>query len=138
METAMTLGEPFSGRSVGTESVPRASELRELSPKARGWVDALSSMADRMTGDERLGGAAITRPHPLILMVRRGPYASLMVPAVVWDKGRDLLAPYADKIALAEARVLVLGRPQAPDLSQALNLGLTAILPEEPSTDEML
>src|SRR5512143_2321698 len=88
----------------------RAAELRELSARARTSVDALGVLAERIGHDPRLDGVVVTRPHPLLVMVRRGPYAALLAPAVVWDKGRELLEPYADRFAAYEMRLLLLGR----------------------------
>src|SRR5262245_49938537 len=70
--TEMTLSELRRAESVGTETGARTRELRELSPKAHACVESLGELADRLERDERLGEGAVTRPHPLIIMVRRG------------------------------------------------------------------
>src|SRR6185295_658594 len=76
-------------------------------------------------------------PHPLLIAVRRGPFTALLTPALVWDRARELLLPFADAAACSELRLLILGRPADPDLLQALNRGVCALLPEEPSCDEL-
>jgi len=48
-----------------------------------------------------------------------------------------LLSPYLDGFAAIEARLVLLGRPQDPDLSQVLNLGLCALLAETPAPEEV-
>jgi hypothetical protein len=62
----------------------------------------------------------------------------LIAPAVVWDKARDLFAPYTAALTALEARILLLGKPQDPDLDKALNLGLGALLPAAPDLGEVL
>src|SRR5207237_4443744 len=100
------------------------SALRALSPRAHGAVERLGQLCDWLSAHPPQSGDIVTRPHPLLGLVRRGPFLVLLAPASVWDKGRDLFAPYLDKFAAVEARLALLGRPSDPDLSQALNLGL--------------
>jgi HD-GYP domain-containing protein (c-di-GMP phosphodiesterase class II) len=116
----------------------RPAELRKLSANALDSVEVLAALAQRLGQETRLGAVVVTRPHPLLLMVRRGAHSVLVAPASVWDKGRELLSPYADRFAEYEARLLLLGRPSDPDLGQALNLGLSSMLPAEPSGDEVV
>jgi len=112
------------------------SEVRALSPRARAAVDQLGSLADWLARHPNQSGDTLTRPHPLLLLARRAGFLVVIAPAVVWDKGRDLLAPYLEQFASVEARLVLLGRPQDPDLSQALNLGLGALLAEAPAPEE--
>ncbi|MBI3205987.1 MAG: GAF domain-containing protein [Myxococcales bacterium] len=117
------------------ESTPR--ELRALSPRAEASVRGLTTLADALGRHPLAQGAVITRPHPLLVMVRRGTASVLLCPASVWDSGRELITPYADRIAAYETRLILLGRPGDPDLAQALNLGLAAIVAAEPSAPEV-
>src|SRR5690606_9561793 len=94
----------------------RPDALRQLSAQARATVDRLTRVAELLEKETRLGDAVLTRPHPLLAMVRRGGFMLLLVPASVWDKGRQLLAPYADAIASVTARLAILGHPTDPDL----------------------
>ncbi|HYQ40536.1 MAG TPA: HD domain-containing phosphohydrolase [Polyangiaceae bacterium] len=113
------------------------SELRALSPRARAIVDQLGSLAEWLSLHPAQSSDTVSRPHPLLLLVRRGGFLVLIAPATVWDKGRELLRPYLDKFAVIEARLVLLGRPQDPDLSQALNLGLCALLAATPAPEEV-
>jgi len=113
------------------------SEIRALSPRARGAVDRLGTLGEWLTLHPGQNGDTVTRPHPLLLMVRRAGYRVLIAPASVWDKSRDLLSPYLEQFASSEARLVLLGRPTDADLSQALNLGLCALLAEAPAPEEV-
>jgi HD-GYP domain-containing protein (c-di-GMP phosphodiesterase class II) len=107
-------------------------------PAASATLDRLSLLASRLAGDPRAAGDFVARPHPLLVMVRRGAAIVLLVPACVWDRGRDLLKPYAERLAAYEARLIVLGQLDDPDLRQVLNHGLAALLPESPSNEELI
>jgi len=114
------------------------SFIRALSPRARASVDRLGALAEWLARHPSHNSETLSRPHPLLLLVRRGAFLVLIAPASVWDKGRDLLRPYLDKFAATEARLVLLGRASDADLSQALNLGLCALLPESPAPEELL
>ena len=114
-----------------------SSEIRALSPRAKDTVAALSGLGVWISQNPGQSGDTVTRPHPLLLLVRRAGFLVIIAPAAVWDKGRDLLSPYLEKFALIEARLILLGRPSDPDLSQALNLGLCALLPASPAPEEV-
>jgi HD-GYP domain-containing protein (c-di-GMP phosphodiesterase class II) len=90
-----------------------------------------------MLGDARFAHLTLTRPHPLIVLVRRPPWSVLIAPAEVWDRGRDLLRPFAPKLAAGEATLLLVGRPQAPDLAEAAGRGVCALLPDDVRPDEL-
>ncbi|HEY3255015.1 MAG TPA: hypothetical protein VGJ91_13740, partial [Polyangiaceae bacterium] len=113
------------------------SDIRALSPRARAAVDQLGALAEWLTRHPSQASDTVTRPHPLLLLVRRGEFLLLIAPASVWDKGRELLSPYLDKFATVEARLVLLGRPSDADLSQALNLGLCALLAETAAPEEV-
>lgn len=120
------------------EEAATKAAIRSLSRGADDVVARLTRVAECVAKDGRLGEATVSRPHPLIAMVRRGTWMALIVPSVVWDKGRDLLEPYADRLAQFEARLVILGRPEDPALDRALNLGVGAILSAEPDATELL
>jgi HD-GYP domain-containing protein (c-di-GMP phosphodiesterase class II) len=88
--------------------------------------------------DPRLAEETVTRPHPLLAMLAREEYVVVIAPAAVWDRGRDLLKPFAPRFAEATALLVLLGRPNDPALVQALSRGLGAILPAQPSNDELV
>src|SRR4051812_20277623 len=97
------------------------SEIRALSPRARASVDRLGLLAEWLAQHPSQSSDTLTRPHPLLLLVRRAGFLVLIAPASVWDKGRELLSPYSEQFAAVEARLILLGRPTDPDLGQALN-----------------
>ncbi|HEY5372230.1 MAG TPA: HD domain-containing phosphohydrolase [Polyangiaceae bacterium] len=123
----------------GVSPVPGSisPEIRALSPHAQSAVLGLSTLAEWLAQHPGQSGDTLTRPHPLLLLVRRAGFMVLIAPASVWDKGRDLLSPYLEKFAAIEARLVLLGRPSDPDLSQALNLGLCALLTATPAPEEV-
>jgi len=112
--------------------------LRRLSPRAASAVERLSRLAGELSRAPGKVGDSIGRPHPLLLSVRRGGFQVLVAPASIWDKGRELLAPYAEGLAEAQARLILLGSPRDPDLARALNAGLCALLPEAPEPAQLL
>src|SRR5262245_8548801 len=116
---------------------PDSSELRKLSRNAAASVEQLEALGTWLTQNPQQSGDVVTRPHPLLLMIRRGALIVIVAPANVWDKGRDLFKPFAEKFAAFEARLILLGRAADPDLNQALNFGLCALLAVEPSHDEL-
>jgi HD-GYP domain-containing protein (c-di-GMP phosphodiesterase class II) len=133
----VTLGSVSSRPPRDSGPVSTGGELRALSDRARHSVDTLSAVAEELRGSTRHAADAITRPHPLLLMVRRPSGFVLVAPAIVWDRARDLLAPYVSALAAMEARLLLLGRPQKADLELALNHGVTALLSAEPAPEEL-
>lgn len=123
-----------------------AEPLESSAPEARidhiaaEVEDALAPMAAvtrRLMADPRLADRVILRPHPLLCVVSRESLCVLIAPAAVWDRGRDVMRPFAAKFADGEAMFILLGRPGEPDLDQALNRGLGAIVGAEPGADEL-
>src|SRR6266566_4850017 len=98
--------------SIGT---PPASTVRTIS------LEPLSRCLDILHADPRQTPSLVTRPHPLICMVRRDARVVLITLAAAWDHGRDILRPFASRFADGQAMLILLGRPSDPDLSQALN-----------------
>jgi HD-GYP domain-containing protein (c-di-GMP phosphodiesterase class II) len=81
---------------------------------------------------------SLLRPHPLLALLRHPEHGSLIVaPAEVWGHQREVLRPYATRLAEGEVAVILLGRPREAD-PQAAGQSLVAILPEEPSPDELV
>ncbi|HWL86060.1 MAG TPA: hypothetical protein VNO21_09680, partial [Polyangiaceae bacterium] len=71
-----------------------------------GWELSLSRAAEALSSDGRLPphvDVRVTRPHPLLLMVAHVHHLVLITPAFVWDKGRELLKPFAERFARDEA-----------------------------------
>ncbi|HEY3493564.1 MAG TPA: HD domain-containing phosphohydrolase [Polyangiaceae bacterium] len=117
---------------------PSSERLRQLSPVARAGLAVLDRVAAELSTRPAQAGDVVVRAHPLILLVRRQTFSVLIVPARVWDIERELLAPFKEKLAGFEARLILLGRPRDPDLDKALNLGLGALVAPEPALEEIL
>lgn len=111
--------------------------VRRLSPATEAGLFELERVSRVIEAHVLRRGDILTRPHPLILCVRRGGLACLITKAQLWDRARDLLAPFTSSLAHQEARVLLLGAPLDPDLSRALEHGVAALLTERPSVPEL-
>jgi hypothetical protein len=114
------------GRRVWTGQTELAPELR-----------ALGRIAAALQGDGRLAAMRITRPHPLLCMVRHDRRLVLIAPATAWERARHVLRPFADPLAQAQCALVLVGHPTRPSIEQALARGLCATLPAEPSADEL-
>lgn len=116
---------------------PQAT-LRKLSPKAEATVAAMTQLAESIARELTLPGVTIARPHPLLVMVRKGPHAALLAPMEVWDRGRHLFEAYTEQLASAEMRLVLLGRStDGKSLAEAHNLGLLAVIPGAPTPAEV-
>ena len=114
---------------------------------ARVWASVIGSeadvlapvaaIADKLTRDPRLCDRVVARPHPLLVTVRKDPLEVVIAPAQVWDKGRDVLRPFASKFAEGDALLVLVGRPAEPDIAAAINRGLGAIVSAEAPIDEL-
>jgi HD-GYP domain-containing protein (c-di-GMP phosphodiesterase class II) len=123
---------------VQAEPDPPLSEgLRRLSSRALAITAQLSAVAERLAQHAFNASDIVTRPHPLLISVRRADSVCLLAPAEVWDKARGLLNPYAAQLAAHETRLILLGTPAHPDLALALNHGVAALLSPDPSTQEL-
>jgi HD-GYP domain-containing protein (c-di-GMP phosphodiesterase class II) len=120
--------------TLATEAGPQS---KPLSAAAEATLLAVDRIASELVTRPAETGDTIVRPHPLLLVVRRQAFVVVVAPASVWDRQRDLLTPWTEKLASVEARLVLLGRPNDADLGKALNLGLAAILPSEPSHEEL-
>jgi HD-GYP domain-containing protein (c-di-GMP phosphodiesterase class II) len=96
--------------------------------------------------DPRLAGDVITRPHALVTVLWRtlstpnsrsqDHLAVVFAPARLWDRARDLLTPFTQRLAEGEALLVLLGRPKE-SLADAANRGLASVLDEEPDADAL-
>ncbi|MFZ5896464.1 MAG: HD domain-containing phosphohydrolase [Myxococcota bacterium] len=118
-------------------SSKRTEAIRQLSVATETRLGELSRVAHLIETNVLRAGDVLTRPHPLLICVRRAGLSCLVTKASVWDRARDLLAPWATALSHQEARVLVLGTPLDPDLGRALDHGVTALLSEAPSAQEL-
>lgn len=103
---------------------------------APGPFATMAWVASRLAIDGRLA-RVVTRPHPLLVTIRKEALVVLIAPAAVWDHAREILRPFAASFAEGQAMLIFLGRPSEPDLDQAMNRGLGAIAPEQPGPDEL-
>jgi HD-GYP domain-containing protein (c-di-GMP phosphodiesterase class II) len=115
--------------ALATEPKRQAAELRAL--------DVLSRVAADLAADPRFSQDLVTRPHPVLVCIQRGESITLIAPGAVWDRGRDVLKPFSHRFAEGSALLVLLGRPEEADLSQAMNLGLASLLSEDPSSEEL-
>lgn len=100
-------------------------------------VARMTRLAEQLAQDPRLGGETVSRPHPLLVAVCRGELMVVVAPAAVWDRGRELLKPFAKRFAESTAMLILIGYPDGVDLQQAMNRGLASIVADEPSLDEL-
>jgi HD-GYP domain-containing protein (c-di-GMP phosphodiesterase class II) len=97
----------------------------------------LARVAEQLQKDTRLPVDAVTRPHPMLVLLTRADAMILVAPASAWDKGRELLKPFAPRFATGAAMLILLGKPKDEDIAQAMNRGLACILADDPSADEL-
>src|ERR1700744_4985847 len=95
-------------------------------------VEKMSKLFLELKADDRLNDV-VTRPHPLLIAASRGEMMVVVAPADVWEKGRDLLKPFAKRFADSTAMVILLGYPPHVDLAQAMNVGLASIVSATPT-----
>ena len=97
----------------------------------------VAAIADKLARDPRLADRVVARPHPLLITVRKDPLEVVIAPAQVWDKGREVLKPFAAKFAEGDALLVLVGRPTESDIGAAINRGLGAIVSAEAPLDEL-
>jgi HD-GYP domain-containing protein (c-di-GMP phosphodiesterase class II) len=108
-----------------------------LTPELPPLVASMAALAARLAGDPRLSDRIVSRPHPLLAVVRQDRLSVVVAPAAAWERGREVLRPFAEGLAESNAVLVLVGRPAEPDLAQALNRGLAALVPAEPGADEL-
>lgn len=122
--------------SVGGGAVVRGtgSQQAETPPAL---VSKMSRIAEQLAADARLVHETIARPHPLLVAVARDDLMVVLAPAAVWERGRELLKPFAARFAESTAMLVLMGYPGDVDLQQAMNRGLASIVADDPSNDEL-
>ena len=100
-------------------------------------IVTMNHVEERVRSDERLSSKTIVRPHPLLVTVRSERFFAILTPGIVWDVCRDVLRPFAEKLATGEATLVLVGAPAGKDIASALNKGLGAIISDEPSSDTL-
>jgi len=97
----------------------------------------MNTVEARLRYDVRLSDRTIVRAHPLLVTVRSDRLFAVLAPGALWDRGREILRPFASKLATGEAMLVLVGTPRGGDVSSALNKGLGALVSEDPSADEL-
>ena len=120
-------------QSVGSsDTVPRSNG--ETAPLL---VSKMNRLAGLLASDTRLVNETVSRPHPLLVAVTRDELMIVMAPAAVWDRGRELLKPFAARFADATSMLILIGYPSDVDLQQAMNRGLASIVAVDATLDEI-
>lgn len=106
--------------------------MSDFSAAAKAVLEGLDDAATALQADPRLAGYTVTRPHPLIVLVRKGRFTVLVAPGSVWDRGRGILTRFLSRFESGEAMLLLLGEVQDPDLDRVVGHGLAALLEARP------
>jgi len=135
--------------TTASEPPPRMPDALRSSdrPRAGEAVDAMDRAFEQLGRDARLAGDSVTRPHALLVVLWRvpvspngrpqDPLSVVFAPAAVWDRGRELLAPFTDRLAEGTALVVLVGRPTTPGLGDAANQGLASVIDGSPSGEDL-
>ena len=107
----------------------------------------MDRVADLLQHDPRLSSDAVMRPHELLVTAWRTLPAPngraqeklcvVFAPAALWDRARELLAPFADRFAEGEALLVLVGRPRDPSLGEALSRGLASVVNADAGGDDL-
>jgi HD-GYP domain-containing protein (c-di-GMP phosphodiesterase class II) len=100
-------------------------------------VAKVSRLFEQLAHDTRLVNETVTRLHPLLIGVTREDLLVVVAPAAVWDRGRELLKPFASRFADSTAMLILMGYPADVDLQQAMNRGLASIVSDDANLDEL-
>jgi HD-GYP domain-containing protein (c-di-GMP phosphodiesterase class II) len=135
--------------ATASEPPPRiadAPQSRQAPPQGVAAL-AMDGVEAQLRGDVRLAGDSVTRPHALLVTVWRVPVSPngrtrdrlgvVFAPAALWDRARDLLAPFVDRFAEGNALLVLVGKPADPRLGEAVNQGLASVIEAPPSGEEL-
>ncbi len=130
-------------RGARCEARPVTRAEATVSPEAA-TVDRVLDLLQR---DPRLATDAVTRPHELLVVVWRTLVSGsgrarerlcvVFAPAALWDRARELLAPFTDRFAEGHALLVLLGHPDDPSLGDATSRGLASVVDAGASEDEL-
>jgi HD-GYP domain-containing protein (c-di-GMP phosphodiesterase class II) len=137
--------------STGTasEPPPRITDASRSAPEPQGSaaVLAIDRVEERLRADARFANDTITRPHALLVAIGRVPVLPsgrtqerigvVIAPASVWDRGRDLLVPFAEQFAEGTALLVLVGRPATPGLADAVHQGLASVVDADATAEDL-
>jgi HD-GYP domain-containing protein (c-di-GMP phosphodiesterase class II) len=111
---------------------------------AGGAMDHVQELLER---DTRLAADSVTRPHELLVTAwrtlvspngrAREQLCVVFAPAALWDRARELLRPFADRVAGGQALVVVVGRPRDRSFAEATSRGLATVLDADATQDDL-
>jgi HD-GYP domain-containing protein (c-di-GMP phosphodiesterase class II) len=136
--------------STGTasEPPPRIADASRSGPEPQtsDVVLAMDHVEERLRGDARFASDAVARPHALLVTIGRLPVLPngrtqerivvVFAPAAVWERGRDLLAPFAEAFAEGTALMVLVGRPST-GLSDAIHQGLASVVDADATAEDL-
>jgi HD-GYP domain-containing protein (c-di-GMP phosphodiesterase class II) len=107
----------------------------------------MDRVAALLRRDARLASDEVTRPHAALAVVwrtlatpngrARERLCVVFAPAAVWQRARDVLAPFAPRLAEGDAMVVLVGRPSSARLDEALDRGIASICPADADGEEL-
>jgi HD-GYP domain-containing protein (c-di-GMP phosphodiesterase class II) len=107
-------------------------------------MDHVQELLER---DTRLAADSVTRPHELLVTAwrtlvspngrAREQLCVVFAPAALWDRARELLQPFADRVAAGQALVVVVGRPRDRSFAEATSRGLATVLDADATQDDL-
>jgi len=115
------------------------SPVRAIAPAAPATnaIAAMDRVEQRLRGDPQLASDEVTRPHAAIVTVwrtlstpdgrARERLCVAFAPAALWDRARELLAPFAERLAEGSALVVLVGQPASSSLAEALERGIATV-----------
>jgi HD-GYP domain-containing protein (c-di-GMP phosphodiesterase class II) len=129
-------------------SAPAANVEREVPPAPGGGaVETIDRVYDLLQSDTRFAADVVLRPHALLVVVWRTVAAPsgraqaqlgvVFAPAAVWDRARDLLSPFADRLADGTALLVLIGRPRDASLVEAMNMGLASVVAHDANGEDV-
>jgi HD-GYP domain-containing protein (c-di-GMP phosphodiesterase class II) len=114
---------------------------------AEAGVRTMDRVAEQLARDARLAADEVARPHALLTTVWRTLSAPngraqerlcvVFAPAALWDKAREVLAPFAEKMAEGQALLVLVGRPLDRSLGDAVHRGLASVVDAEAPAEDL-
>lgn len=111
----------------------RATERSQEEPE----LAAVEQVMQLLRNEPQFAHDVVLRPHPLVITIARGELSVVLTLGSVWDRGRDLLRPFATRLGEGRATLLLLGRPSDPSLGRHRVSGLFGVLPRVPAASEL-